>query len=535
MSEFLTKNKYILILFFILAIAAFFRLWQLDSIPPDLYPDVAINGNNALESLATGDFKVFYPDNNGREGFFMWLIALSFVSFGVSVWSIKIVAAIIGILTVLGIYLLTLELFRNTKYKIQNTRYIALLSSFFLAVSFWHVNFSRLGFRAIMVPLILTFSFWLFFRGCRTRKVLDFILGGIIFGLGFYTYISYRMAPLIVVFLIFLFWILYRKTNLKESLKFHLHIVWFILAAAIVALPIGIYFLQNPIDFAGRAAPVSVFAAENPIKEFGKSLVAHLAMFNVYGDPNWRHNTAGSPMLFWPVGILFLIGFIGGVKKIFSKSEYLSENRPLIFSFYFLFFLFFAMQLPGVLTFEGIPHALRVVGVIPAVYVFVGLGGWKTYQFLAQNTTRKRLLWLAAFLFLFATALSEFNNYFNRWAKNPNLDWAFTKTYASIGYFLNSLPERSQKYVIVNELGSPLYGISIPGQSLMFIESSKFGRPRASYIKAEEIDKIEIADTDAVIIPLYEKGVLELLSERFPQGEIKQNNDFSYFQINQTK
>jgi len=39
-----TKNKELIFLLIILAIASFFRLWQLDKIPPYLYPDVAMNG-----------------------------------------------------------------------------------------------------------------------------------------------------------------------------------------------------------------------------------------------------------------------------------------------------------------------------------------------------------------------------------------------------------------------------------------------------------------------------------------------------------
>src|SRR4030042_3557532 len=132
------KQKTIILLIVILVIAAFFRLWKLDSIPPGLYPDVAINGNNAISALENQDFKVFYIDNNGREGFFINLIAFSFVIFGVSIWSIKIVSAIIGILTVLGIYLFTKESFGYAK--IKNSGIIALASSFFLAISFWHVN-----------------------------------------------------------------------------------------------------------------------------------------------------------------------------------------------------------------------------------------------------------------------------------------------------------------------------------------------------------------------------------------------------------
>jgi len=61
----------------ILILAIFFRLWKLNEIPPGLYPDVAINGNEAFFSLKNKDFKVFYPENYGREGLMIWLIALS--------------------------------------------------------------------------------------------------------------------------------------------------------------------------------------------------------------------------------------------------------------------------------------------------------------------------------------------------------------------------------------------------------------------------------------------------------------------------
>ena len=124
----MTRKQEILVLFLILVLAGFLRLWQLDTIPPGLYPDVAINGNDALNALQNRDFKVFYPEHNGREGLFFHLIALSFAIFGPSVWAIKIVAALIGFLTVLGTYLLVKEIFSTNKY-------LPLISSFLLATS----------------------------------------------------------------------------------------------------------------------------------------------------------------------------------------------------------------------------------------------------------------------------------------------------------------------------------------------------------------------------------------------------------------
>ena len=158
------KYQSLFLILAILVIAGFFRLWRLNSIPPGLYPDVAQNGMDAIGAMETGEYKVFYPNNNGREGFFINLIAFSFRIFGVSIFAMNIVAALAGIFTILGLYLLTKEIF-NEK--------IALLSSFFTAVSFWHINFSRIAFRAILTPLFLVFSFYFLFKGFREKKNME--------------------------------------------------------------------------------------------------------------------------------------------------------------------------------------------------------------------------------------------------------------------------------------------------------------------------------------------------------------------------
>ena len=486
---FILKNRTFLLLLLVLAIASFFRLWQLNVIPPGLYPDVAINGNDALDSLKTappaGGFKLFYPENNGREGLMMWLIAFSFSIFGASVWSIKIVAAIIGIFTVLGLYLLTKELFNKN---------IALLASFFLAVSFWHTNFSRIGFRAILVPFVLVFGFYFLFKGFRTKSFLNFLVSGIFFGLGFYTYTTYRLIILLLPLILICWW------YFKKDKKLLAGTAVFLLTAFLVALPIGIYFLYHPQDFISRATGVSIFSQPNIILAFGKSLVTHLGMFNIFGDANWRHNFSGAPMLPWSLGIMFLTGIILSIKELVLSIRQKEHSKFMLHIF--LLSWFFAMLLPGVLTYEGIPHALRVIGVIPVVFIFAGLGGGKVYQLLSQNIKKKKLFIFASFFFLFAVALSGFNQYFIKWAGNPNVQGAFTENLAEIGYYLNSLPETVQKYVIINEGGVPVPfpdGLPMPAQTPIFIERTKFGEPRATYLLPEDLNKIR-KDENTIII-----------------------------------
>ena len=71
------KTLFLGLTVFVLILGVFFRFYQIKEIPLGLYPDEAMNGNNAYEALHTGSFKVFYRENNGREGLFINMQALS--------------------------------------------------------------------------------------------------------------------------------------------------------------------------------------------------------------------------------------------------------------------------------------------------------------------------------------------------------------------------------------------------------------------------------------------------------------------------
>jgi 4-amino-4-deoxy-L-arabinose transferase-like glycosyltransferase len=521
------KIKVSLAVIAILIVASFFRLWQLESIPPGLYPDVAMNGTNVLENLRSGHLQIFYPENNGREGFFMWLIALAFKIFGVSIWSLKFAGAFLGIMTILGIYLLTKELLKKTVFS-ENREYVALLSSFLMAVSFWHTLMSRIGFRAISLPFILVFTFCFFFKGLHDKKLAYFIISGGLFGLGFYTYTSVRLAPAIFLVLAIIYFFLFLREKLLK--KYLLFAGTFSLFTILAALPLGLYFLNHKEDFISRAAPISVFAAANPLHALLQSLVLHLGMLNFYGDPNWRHNFAGAPMLPPALGILFIIGLVFSFFMVFKslKNKAVLKNENFTVGL-FLISWWFVMLLPGILTYEGMPHALRTIGIMPAVFILVSMGGFWLYEKLKRFINKKFLLTLSI-IFLVFLASSEFYKYFYLWAENPKVSEAYNTNYANMGNYLNSLPDNVKKYVVVNEPGSPFWGISIAAQTPIFIESAKFGKPRAQYIPFDNINYIQTGTEDVVVIPLYEKS-LPGLTEKFPQGEIEQMKDFSVYFI----
>ncbi len=332
------KYKYFFLILIII-IAGFLRLYQVNQLPPGLYPDEAMNGNNALEALSNTDFsakggpalgwKVFYPENNGREGLFINIQAISVAIFGNVPWALRLVSALFGILTVLGVYFLTkilFEMFQIQKSKIKINESIALLSSFLIATSFWHINFSRIGFRAIMAPFFLTWALYFLISALNKLSnsslrpyLLSSIFAGIAFGLGFHSYIAYRATPAIIFVVLAYFWFKNKDKTIRK--KILISTFSFLVSTAIIVSPLAFYFFQHPQDFFGRTSQISIFSSQAPIKALSLNILKTILMFNFKGDGNWRHNFADRPELFWPAGIIFIIGIVAGIRYLFKKIK----------------------------------------------------------------------------------------------------------------------------------------------------------------------------------------------------------------------
>lgn len=511
----ISKQTYLLLI--ILIIASFFRLYNLsgtNSAPPGLYPDEAINGNNASEALDTGDFKIFYPENNGREGLFINIQAMFIKVFENEPWVLRLPSAIFGILTVLGIYLFSATLFNNAS--------IGLLSAFFTAISFWHINFSRIGFRAIMAPFLLVWAFYLLILAINKNNTVNKPLradnpswllsafAGLIYGAGFYSYIAYRATPLLILIIFLIYYFKSRAPVIARSPakrgvvipfsvipgltrnpdlvnKKHKEDVWevfriFALFIFISILPLTAYFIQNPQDFIGHASQLSVSNSASPLKDLGSNILKTAGMFNFSGDTNWRHNFAGKPELYWPIGILFLIG-LTSVFKI-SKSQYPISNK--IFNFKFpklgirnwelgILTAWLAIAaLPVIISNEGIPHALRSILMIPPVFILAGVGTLKLYELLINKIPgfyhKHDKLVKNSFLLICALLITQsYNYYFIEWGNNSNVEYAFRQSYVDMGEMLNSLPKETMKYVVVENGGVNVRGIPMPAQTVMFI------------------------------------------------------------------
>jgi len=374
------KIKIYVLLALIISFGFFLRIYNIENAPPGVYPDEAVNGEDALRANATGDYRWFYPANQGREGLFMNLIAFSFKFFGASIFTLKLPNIIFGTLTILGIYLLAKELFKSER--------IGLISAFLTAVSFWAINFSRIAFRANMLPTILVFSFYFLFRGLRTKKWWDFAIGGFIFGIGIHSYIAWRVAPIVLVAML-PFFILARKKFFENYWKSILIFLFFSIASA---LPMFLTFYQHPEFLESRSSSISIMSPEvnqgKPIQTFLRSFTLSLVKYNFWGDQNWRHNFPPYPLLDPLTGLAFLLGFIFSI-KVFFQTFYTRIRKKKydlnLEKYAFLLLWFFLLLAPEFMTAEGNPHALRSIGTLPVVFIFCALGFEAIFKKIKKN------------------------------------------------------------------------------------------------------------------------------------------------------
>ncbi|MEI7749535.1 MAG: glycosyltransferase family 39 protein [Candidatus Moraniibacteriota bacterium] len=429
--------------FALIVIAGFgLRFYDIESLPSGLYPDEAMNGTNALDANRTGDYKIFYPDNQGREGLFINIQALSIKAFGSNMTALKLPSAIFGALAILGIGLLAWELFRS--------RYAALIAAFLVATSYWAINFSRIGFRAIMVPFVLSFSFYFFFRGLRKERFLPFILSGLFFGTGLNTYTAFRLAPFILILLLpFLF--LSYDSFFKRFWK---HALVFVLFAALTAAPMFYTFAIHPELFLSRADNVSVFSHNHKDLwgTLGKTISLSLIKYNFVGDQNWRHNYPPYPILDPIVGTCFLGGLLfslGMFLKILRARLRTKHPDTELVAHAFLLVAFISMLAPEFLTNEGLPHALRSIGTQPAVFLFATI----PLLFLFRKASHSKggtkvAILITLTLILGVSASWNIVKYFVFWRNRPEQHTSFNENYRNMAEYLVSLPKETQKYVV---------------------------------------------------------------------------------------
>ena len=411
----------------VLLVAIFLRLYNLDKVPSGLSYDESVNGVDALRIL-NGERPIFLIENSGREVLFIYLQALGISFVGQTDFALRVVPAIMGLLTVVVTYPLVRRMFDAR---------VALLTCAWLSVSFWHVIFSRVALRSISLPLLLSIGFYCLWRGLEgvgartalhsgsnatakcSRPAIWFALGGTVIGISLYTYTPARFAPLVILALALYVALLHRRL-LRQTLP------GFALALALttlVFLPLGFFFLNHPESLLERIQQVWMLNPElhrgSPGQALFDSALRTLGMFAIRGDHYWHSNIAGRPIFDPLSALLMLMGIALAVRRF---------REP---AFGFIVIWLFVMFLPSLLAIQDTPNPIRATALIPAIFILPALGTtrlWEAWESrMSGIQTRLPAVVLRQIPLLFVTmaflsgAFYTYYSYFELWAKTPEL------------------------------------------------------------------------------------------------------------------
>ncbi|MDJ0532504.1 MAG: glycosyltransferase family 39 protein [Xenococcaceae cyanobacterium MO_207.B15] len=347
-------------LLIILVIATLLRVLFLGTIPNGFFCDEASNAYDSYSILNTlkdqhGAFLPFFTRSidDYREALFIYL-GIPFIKlFGLNEFAARLPAAFTGILTVLVIYYLVKELFDNKT---------ALIASLLLAISPWHIQFSRIAFRAILIPLLFCLALLFFAKSFQKPKYLP--ISALIFGFSLYTYASARVfVPLFMLGLVIIFWRHFWK-NKQQT------IIALILFSGIF-IPLLLFWISPE----GMARAKGTGVEFDPVI-IGKYYLSYFKPQFLFfkGDYNPRHSAAKIGELYYFEIFTVIWGLISIIKE--NRKE-----RAILLLWLFLYPFPAAMTSPV--------HALRALGGVPLFTILSAYGLVKIINLLGDR--RKKI------------------------------------------------------------------------------------------------------------------------------------------------
>jgi len=358
-KKWFSDNKWLLV---IILIASFFRVYRLDYL--ELFGDELDAGYQSYSLLSTGrDYKGHLLPSYAQS-FSEWrapglmYAMMPFIKvFGLNEWGVRSCPAFLGIVSLLGFYFLLKEI--GVKEK------VARWSIFLLAISPWHIQYSRAAYELTLMSSLILWAVYFLVKSIKNDKNLLVVFSGILFSLAIYTY---NTANILVPLLCLASLIIWRAKKEK----------WFILiaAGAIFCSPL-IYqiFFGHAAD---RFGTVAIFNNKEIVAEIdhyrnaGKNTLLskifynkltvsrRKILFNYFnafgdnflfkeGDVTFRHSLHQVGNLYWIELPLIVWGLVVLVRKN-NKSK----------GDWFLLSLLLIAPTAASLTFDGYNHASRL-------------------------------------------------------------------------------------------------------------------------------------------------------------------------------
>lgn len=431
-----------IVLTLIVVIGVFLRFYQLGVNPPSLDWDETSIGYNAYSILKTGadEYGNKFPlsirsFDDYKPALYTYLTVPFIGMLGLNEFAVRVPSALIGVLSVLAIYFLVKELLQKWDKKHQEP--IALVSAFFLAISPWHLQFSRAAFEGNIGLFFFISGLLFFFKAIRNGNF--FYFSSLSFLLSLYSYHSFRLiVPLFLLSLLVIFW--------KSIFNFKKQAIIFLAILFVFSFPIWNSFLETGIETGARLSMVTIFSDPTVINDsitridydknnndyigslfhnrrivYGLAAVkGYLDHFNpdflfIRGDGGVQHHAVNVGMLYlWDLPFI-----LAGIYHLFKKF-----NRFVLI----LFISFLLSPIPAAIT-TGTPHPVRAIGMLLGLHIFSSVGViffWEKIMLLKNLFVKSAIIFIIAFFFI-----SNFVYYIHQYYVHTPIEYGYFWQYGN--------------------------------------------------------------------------------------------------------
>ena len=355
-----------------------FRLLHLDSAPREMTSDHVEKIQDAYR-VYTGEYKIFFPNNGGREPVQMYLMSAlaSVPGLGFNFFTLKLLAVIESILTLPVLFWMGIELAgeKRTKFNIS----LALILAALVAVSYWHVIISRQGLRIPLTPLVTALLLIYLARAMRRNCRSDYVKAALLLGFGLYMYQAVRILPVVIVVGVGVA-LFIRRVTWRQRVLYLVHLGILVFVALMIFLPMLHFWLDYPNafwmrtstrilgDHLGYATPEQAeVALQTNVSVLMHNLKHALLMFNWKGDIGWFNGAGSYPVLDIFSGAFLVLGAAAWLARMIRSRD------PVI---WLVPFIILIMLLPTILSIahpDANPSNSRALGAAPAVYLLAAL------------------------------------------------------------------------------------------------------------------------------------------------------------------
>ncbi len=442
--------NYRLVMVGVLLIAAFLRLYGLNNLsPPGLEHDEVAHWL-INQDILDGNHGIYFAGAYGHEAAYHYLQSGFTVLLGDNALALRLPSAFLGLLVVAVSFALARRLFGLKT---------AVLSSSLLAVLFWPVFYSRLGLRAISLPLLSGLSAYFWWKGWwwqyrsegdrlakeqkprvevksswrseSSRRVLwYFALAGLLAGLSFYTYMASRVVPIFyVLFAIYL--ILLHREEFRRRWR---GVLLFFVVYLAVAAPLALYLAGNPgVEY--RLSEINQplnSLLEGSLRPAVDNTLSIIAMFGIRGDPLWRQNVAFLPVFEPILAIFFYIGVVISIAR-WREQRYV-----------FILLWLLTAAIPSIVTIDA-PSSIRIINALPVLTIFPVIG-LEVIHFLGRfstvstklSTKNARILAFTGLLIVFAFYIARTSwASFQEWPESNEVKFVWQEALTEIAAYLD--------------------------------------------------------------------------------------------------